>query len=728
MSWDDYQDKLAAELDLRAEQVAAATRLLDEGNTIPFIARYRKEMTGVMDEEQLRQLGQRLAYHRNLADRKAVVLRSIAEQGKLTPHLAAAVKQAATLQEVEDLYLPYKPKRRTRATVARERGLEPLAKLIWEQPTRLPPLSRVAASYLSDQVVTADDAWAGARDIVAEMISDDSEVRARLRQLFENRVFVRVKATADGPAADPKGIYRLYYDYGVHVRQLRPHQVLAINRGEEAKVLRVELDEPADQAVGVVVSLHPPKRRSPLAPHLLEAVEDAYRRLIRPAMEREMRRNLMQAAEEHAIKVFVTNLRALLLAPPLRDRTILAIDPAYRTGCKVAVISPTGAVLGAGTIYPHPPQGRWEESKRTLVKLIQLHDVNLIAIGNGTGSRETEQLAAEVIQDVDGLHYLVVSEAGASVYSAMPLARQELPDMDVSLRGAVSIGRRTLDPLAELVKIDPRSIGVGLYQHDVDQKRLAEALDIVVESAVNHVGVNLNTASPALLRYVSGLGPKTASAIVAYRDENGPFRRCQELLKAKGVGPKAFQQAAGFLRIPHGEAPLDNTGVHPESYSIVDRLMTEMREAGRSWEERVTWEALPRLVPEFRQCFDDPGELGEWLGVGEITLADILEELEKPGRDPRDDLPAPILRSDVLSMEDLRPGMSLKGTVRNVVDFGAFVDIGVKQDGLIHVSEMSDRRVRDPFALLSVGDIVDVAVLNVDADRGRIALSLRRQE
>ena len=419
-------------------------------------------------------------------------------------------------------------------------------------------------------------------------------------------------------------------------------------------------------------------------------------------------------------------MRNLLLAPPLRGRTILALDPGYRTGCKVAVINSTGAVLEAGAIYPHPPQKQWEKSKDTLSKLIQKWKVNLIAIGNGTASRETEQLAAELIEEeADDLHYLVVSEAGASVYSAMPLARKELPGMDVSLRGAVSIARRTLDPLAELVKIDPKSIGVGLYQHDVDQKQLAGALDVVVESAVNHVGVNLNTASPALLQYVSGLGNKTAEAIVAQRDEMGPFRQRGELLKVKGIGPKAFEQAAGFMRIPDGDVPLDNTAVHPESYPVVKRLMEAMRDAGRSWEKRVTWDALPRLVPEYRQHFDDFCELAEWLEVGEMTLEDILAELEKPGRDPRDDLDAPILRSDVLSMDDLRPGMKIKGTVRNVVDFGAFVDIGVKQDGLIHVSEMSDRRVRDPYSIVSVGDVVEVTVLNVDMDRGRIGLSLR---
>jgi uncharacterized protein len=716
--------KLVAELGLPRDRIADAVALLDDGNTVPFIARYRKEVTGGMDEVQLRQLAERLAYHRNLADRKATILRTIDEQGRLTPDLAAEISAAERLQALEDLYLPYRPKRRTRATVARERGLEPLADLILEQATPTGPLDKLAEPFLSDEVPTSDDAWAGARDIVAEQISDSANVRAAIRDLFDQEGYLRV--TAADAEVDARGTYKVYYDFGSHVRYLKPHQVLAINRGEQEKVLRVDLQEPVEQAIARVQSLFPPDRKSPLKAELLMAAEDAYQRLIRPAIEREMRRTLTTAAEDHAINVFATNLEALLLVPPLRDRTILAIDPGYRTGCKLAMIGPTGAVLGAGTIYPHEPQKEWEKSKETLLRLIDRYGVNLIAIGNGTASRQTEQLAAEVIREVEGVQYVVVSEAGASVYSAMPLARKELPDLDVSLRGAVSIGRRTLDPLAELVKIDPKSIGVGLYQHDVDQKKLAEALDVVVESAVNRVGVNLNTASPALLQYVSGLGPKTAEAIVAHRDQRGPFRRREELLKVKGVGPKAFEQAAGFLRIPDGEVPLDNTGVHPESYAVVERLMETMRDTGRSWARQVTWENLAKLVPQYRRRFDDLGELAGWLGVGEMTLADILQELEKPGRDPRDDLDAPLLRSDVLSLEDLRPGMKLKGTVRNVVDFGAFVDIGVKQDGLLHISEMSERRVSDPYAIVSVGDVIEVKVLSVDLERGRIALSLRR--
>ncbi len=720
----EIQRRLAEELDLRLDQILNAVQLLDEGNTIPFVARYRKETTGGMDEEQLRQLAQRLAYQRNLSERKLTVLKSIEAQGKLDPQLQDAIESAETLQEVEDLYLPYKPKRRTRATVARERGLEPLARMILEQPLMQKPKNAIAGPFLSQDVATPDEAWSGAWDIVAEIVSDDADVRAAVRALFQREGFVRVTATEQ--AADTQGKYALYYDFGSNNKHLKPHQILAINRGESENALKVTVSEPTDKAIAAVRSVYPPRRQSPLAGELVAATDDAYQRLIRPAMERELRRQLTEVAGEHAIKVFATNLRGLLLFPPLCGRTILAIDPGFRTGCKLAIINPTGAVLGTGTIYPHAPQKRWEAAKSTVKEMVSKYEIDLIAIGNGTASRETEQLAADVIKEMPGLSYLVVSEAGASVYSAMPLARKELPGMDVSLRGAVSIGRRTLDPLAELVKIDPKSIGVGLYQHDVDQKRLAEALDEVVESAVNHVGVNLNTASPALLAYVSGLGSKTAEAVVAHRDETGPFHRREQLLRVKGVGPKAYQQAAGFLRIPDGEVPLDNTGVHPESYPVVERLMEAMRDSGRKWKKRVTWEALPGLIPEYRSHFETWADLAEYLEVGEMTLKDIVHELEKPGRDPRDEVAAPILRSDVLTMEDLRPGMRLKGTVRNVVDFGAFVDIGVKQDGLVHISEMSDRHVRDPYAILSVGDVVEVTVLNVDVDRDRIGLSLRQ--
>ncbi|MBN1318978.1 MAG: RNA-binding transcriptional accessory protein [Anaerolineales bacterium] len=718
------EKKLASELKLRPDQVSNAIQLLDDGNTIPFIARYRKETTGGMDEVQLRQLSDRLTYQRNLADRKETVLRTIEEQGKLTPELFTAIHDAETLQVVEDLYLPYKPKRRTRATIARQRGLEPLATLILEQPVKLKSLGQVAQPFITGDVPTTDDAWAGARDIVAEIVSDNAGVRARIRNIFQKEGYVQV-SVAD-VSNDPKGIYRLYYEFGVHNRFLKPHQILAIDRGEQDKVLKIEIQEPLDQALSAVRSSYPANPRSPLRQEILAATEDAYQRLVRPAIDREFRRKWTEMAGEHAINVFSTNLRNLLLAPPLRGQTILAIDPGFRTGSKVALINPTGAVLDTTTIYPHKPQGQWEQSKKLLIHLIRKHNVTLITIGNGTASRETEQLAAEIIQQ-EKIQYLVVSEAGASVYSAMPLARQELPGLDVSIRGAVSIGRRVLDPLAELVKIDPKAIGVGMYQHDVDQKQLALALDSVVESAVNHVGVNLNTASPALLRYVSGLGPTTAAAIVAHRDEQGPFKNRKALLKVKGIGPKAFEQAAGFLRIPDGDNPLDNTAVHPESYPVVEQLASMLKkEKSKQKTGKRGWENIDEMVKSYRRHFTNLEELAKQLNVGKITLVDILNELEKPGRDPRDELPAPILRSDVLSLEDIKPGMQLHGTVRNVVDFGAFVDIGVKQDGLVHISEMSDQRVRDPYAILSVGDVVEVSVLDVDIERGRISLSLRR--
>lgn len=712
------EQKLALALQLRPDQVSNTIKLLDDGNTIPFIARYRKEVTGGMDEEQIRQLADQLSYQRNLAERKETVLRTIEEQGKLTPELAAAIQAADTLQLVEDLYLPYKPKRRTRATIARQRGLEPLAKLILEQPLKLPSLDQLADPYLSDEVPTAEDAWAGARDIVAEDVSDNADIRAQIRSIFQKEGYVRVQVADE--ALDTKGIYRLYYDFGIHNRFLKPHQILAIDRGEEEKVLKVEIQEPLDMSLAAIRTVFPANPRSPLRGEILAATEDAYSRLIRPAIDREFRRTWTELASEHAINVFSTNLRNLLLAPPLRGHTILAIDPGYRTGSKIAVINPTGAVLETTTIYPHKPQEQWEQSKKILIQLIDKFKVTLITLGNGTASRETEQLAAEVIQQKKDVQYLVVSEAGASVYSAMPLARKELPGLDVSIRGAVSIGRRVLDPLAELVKIEPKAIGVGMYQHDVDQKQLALALDGVVESAVNHVGVNLNTASPSLLQYISGLGATTAAAIVSHRHEQGPFENRKDLLKVKGIGPKAFEQAAGFLRIPDGSNPLDNTAVHPESYPIVEKLVKAMQFKEEDWEN------LPKMVKAYRKRFSDLNELACQLDVGKITLTDIMNELEKPGRDPRDELPAPILRSDVLSIEDLRQGMRLKGTVRNVVDFGAFVDIGVKHDGLVHISEMSDQRVNDPYAILSVGDVIDVTVLDVDIDRGRISLSMRQ--
>ncbi len=711
----DIVGSLAAELALRREQVQRTVTLLDDGNTIPFVARYRKEATGSLDEEQLRRLLDRLTYLRKLAERQDAVLASIAGQGKLTPELEAAILQADTLQAVEDLYLPYRPKRRTRAMIAGERGLEPLAAQILAQERTRESLASLAQPFLGEDVPTPDDAFQGARDIVAERIADDARSRDLARRLTQRRG--SLVSRLEDEDKDAKGVYETYYTFEAGLRAIRPHQVLALNRGEREEVLRVSVSAPDEEIVDGLLRLFPPDPRSILAEQLSLAAADAYKRLVAPAIEREMRRDLTEQADRHAIGVFATNLRNLLLQPPLKDRVVLGIDPGFRTGCKVAVVDPTGKVLGSATVFPHPPQNQREAALRLLAGLVERHGIQLIAIGNGTASRETEELVAALIREHTGVQYLIVNEAGASVYSASPLARAELPDLDVSMRGAVSIARRVLDPLAELVKIDPRSIGVGLYQHDVDQKALAAKLDEVIESVVNSVGVNANTASPALLQHVAGLGPKLAARIVEHRDVHGPFPSRLAVRRVKGMGDRTFEQAAGFLRVPGGENPLDNTGVHPESYdavfALLDRLGMDLSDpdlAQRIRDERASW--------------DRPG-LAAALGIGLPTLQDILDDLTRPGRDPRVELAAPVLRSDVLKLEDLAPGMRLTGTVRNVVDFGAFVDIGVKQDGLVHISEMADFHVRNPYEIVGVGDIVQVTILNVDVQRGRIALSLR---
>ena len=701
---------------LARAQVAATVALFDDGNTIPFVARYRKEMTGGLDEEQLRQIESRLDYLRRLAERKATVLSSIEEQGKLTAELAAAIQEATTLQVVEDLYLPYKPKRRTRATAARERGLEPLADLLLEQRADI-DLAGAAGEYISDEVPDAESALAGARDILAERVTEDASVRGEARSLALKRSYVLCQLAGEEAEVDPNGKYRLYHDVALPLQEMQPHQWLAIQRGEADGALKVRLDLPEDEIIDIMEVIFLRGPQTPARDQVALAVGDGYKRLLAPSLERDLRSSQTDQADAHAIQVFSANLRKLLLQPPLRGRTVMGIDPGYRTGCKVALVDATGKVLQTDTIFPHPPQNQWAAAQGILESAVEKPGVDVIAIGNGTASRETEQLVAELIGEHPAIEYAMVSEAGASVYSASKLARQELPDMDVSMRGAVSIARRLQDPLAELVKIDPKSIGVGLYQHDVDQKLLSEALDAVVESVVNYVGVDVNTASPALLGYVAGLSPKVAANVVAYRDEHGPFQKRSELKKVKGLGPKSFEQAAGFLRVPESLNPLDNSPIHPESYPMVRRLL-EL--AGTRLKAR---DMLGR-VREVRQEFGLSG-LAELLEVGEPTLADILDGLARPGRDPRDDLPPPILRQDVLKMEDLRTGMRLKGTVRNVVDFGAFVDIGVKQDGLVHVSKMADRYVRDPFEVVSVGDVVDVMVISVDLERGRIGLSMR---
>ena len=703
-----YAQRIALELDIDESQAASAIDLLDAGNTLPFIARYRKEATRGLDEDQLRRLGDSLTRRRALDERREVVLASIETQGKLTDDLRAQIEAAETQTVLEDLYQPYKPKRRTRAMIARERGLEPLAEMILAQAQVREPLEQIARRFISDQVPTVEDAWAGARDIVAEAISDHAAVRGQLRDKALRWGLLRSRKIDD--AQDDKRVYQLYYDHEAPIPRLKPYQVLAINRGETEKILRVHIDVAERDWRGAIDAQFRPDRRSPLADQLERALVDAAERLLLPAIERDVRRTLTEEAETHAIQVFANNLRGLLNQPPLAGRTALGLDPGFRTGCKVAVVDPTGKVLTTATIYPHDPQRRWQEALAALDRLVEAHGVSLITIGNGTASRETEQLVAELTRGRTDVNYLIVNEAGASVYSASPLARAELPDLDVSIRGAVSIARRAQDPLAELVKIDPKSIGIGLYQHDVDQKQLAAALDGVVGSVVNRVGVDVNTASPALLTYVAGVGAKLAQNMVTHRETHGAFASRKALHDVSGLGAKAFEQSAGFLRVRDGENLLDMTAIHPESYAVAQAVLVQAAftpDAPMDVRENAIASLLETRPIEV---------LAGQLGAGIPTVQDILEQLVRPGRDPREDLPLPILRSDVLSMEDLQEGMRLNGTVRNVVDFGAFVDIGVKQDGLLHRSQI-------PFGVqLTVGEIIEVAVLNVDLERGRIQL------
>ncbi len=715
MTPDTIQTAIARELNLRVDQVARTVELLDDDNTVPFIARYRKEVTGTLDETQIRAIQERLAYLRHLSGRKETVLDSIRKQGKLLPQLETAIRAAATLQEVEDLYLPYKPRRRTRATIARKRGLELLAKMMLAQKKVIGAPEDEAKKFLSDDVPTVQDALAGARDIVAEVVSEDAGVRQYIRKrTYADGVVACAKLKA---GADAEGTFRMYHDYSEPLSKIPPHRWLAIRRGESAKALKVRLAVYEEGLVAAIEKRYVKNPRSIFVDQVRLAVADGYKRLLAPAVERDLRRALTEKADEHAIAVFATNLGALLLQPPLRGKCVLGIDPGYRTGCKAALVDATGKFIGGMTVYPHAPQKRWRDAVARLVEMVQQFEVDVLAVGNGTASRETEQLAAEVVGQAGRGAYVIVSEAGASVYSASDLARGELPDLDVAMRGAVSIARRLQDPLAELVKIEPKAIGVGLYQHDVDQKRLAEMLDAVVESAVNHVGVDVNTASTALLRYVAGINRRVAANVVAHRDQSGPYKTRRDLLDVKGLGKKAFEQCAGFLRVPAGDNPLDNTAIHPESYPVVARFFQLLDvDAGQL-------EPGPR-VRQFMRTHRVQ-EVAEALGVGAPTLADIIENLERPGRDPRDELPKPILRSDVLKMQDLQEGMILQGTVRNVVDFGAFVDIGVKQDGLVHVSQMADRYVRDPHKVVAVGDVVQVRVISIDPERGRIGLSMK---
>lgn len=706
---------LAKEIGIKESQAAAAVQLIDEGNTIPFIARYRKEATGALNDEALRNLHERLQYLRNLEEKKNQAISSIAEQGKLTEGLKAQILSAETMVAVDDLYRPYRPKRRTRAMIAKEKGLEPLAGLIWQQELKR-PLEKEAEAYLDEEkeVLTVEDAIQGAKDILAERISDHAGHRAQIREMTQKRGFL--VSEAKDPEAE--SVYEMYYGYEEALPKLVGHRILALNRGEADKMLSVKIEAPEEDILRHLCRKVIKKENPYASPALREAIADSYKRLIAPAIEREIRNALTEKAEDGSMKVFGKNLEQLLMQPPIANQTVLGWDPAFRTGCKLAVADSTGKILDTTVIYPTAPQNKVEESKRTLKKLIQKHHVTLISVGNGTASRESEMVIVDLLKELSGnVQYVIVNEAGASVYSASKLATEEFPEFDVGQRSAASIARRLQDPLAELVKIDPKSIGVGQYQHDMNQKKLGEALAGVVEDCVNKVGVDVNTASAPLLSYISGISKAVAKNIVAYREGHGRFSLRSQLLKVPKLGPKAYEQCAGFLRIRDGGNPLDATSVHPESYGAASQLLKTL---GFS-EGDLKGGGLTGLTKKIV----DYGALAKELGIGELTLRDIAEELEKPSRDPREDMPKPILRSDVLEMKDLTPGMALKGTVRNVVDFGAFVDIGVHQDGLVHISQMSERYIKHPLEAVRVGDIVEVKVMSVDLKKQRIQLTMK---
>ena len=714
--------QLAKELTRPLGKVTAAVELLDAGNTIPFIARYRKEATGEMDEVVLRQLSERLQYLRNLEQRKEDVLKNIAEQGRLTEELETKIRQAEILQEVEDLYLPYKQKRRTRASIAREKGLEPLALAVLEGHIS-GDVSAEAALYIGkeDGAASVEEAIQGAMDIIAEILADDAELRKTARQLAwkDGRIVTKLKKVLEDDETTP---YEMYYAYEEAVKNIPPHRILAMNRGENEEVLAVKVEQPEELILAGIHQQYQQKRSAECQQIFEEAARDGWKRLIGPAIEREIRNELTDAGEVQAIKVFSENLHNLLLQAPVKGHTVLGVDPGFRTGCKLAVVDDTGKVLEVGVMYPHPPQKKYQEAMALMKDMIVRWNVSIIAIGNGTASRESEALAADVIRQCPGVQYIIVSEAGASVYSASPIAKEEFPEYDLSLRSAVSIARRLQDPLAELVKIEPKAVGVGQYQHDVTPKKLDEALHAVVEDCVNGVGVELNTASSALLQYVAGLSRATADGIVKMRNEQGKLSSRKQLLKVPRLGPKAYEQCAGFIRIADGENPLDNTPVHPESYQTAEALLQRL---GYSKNDLRT-DKLSRLRDALQQV--SVKDMAKELEIGEPTLKDIIAALQKPGRDPREELDPPLLRSDVLSMEDLKPGMELKGTVRNVVDFGAFVDIGVKQDGLIHISQFGAKFIKHPMEVVAVGDIITVRVLDVDLRRGRIALTMRKDD
>ena len=712
----DIIQKLTEELQVKKWQVEAAVKLIDEGNTIPFISRYRKEATGALNDEQLRDLGERLTYLRNLEDKKAQVISSIEEQGKLTEELKAAIEAAQTQVAVDDLYRPYRPKRRTRATMAKEKGLEGLANIILLQMTTT-PLETEAESYLSEEkgVATVQEAIAGAMDIIAESISDEADYRTWIR----NKTLKEGEITSEAKDEKEQSVYETYYHFSQPISKMAGHRTLALNRGEAEKVLTVKIVAPEPEILSYLESRVITRDNPITSPTLEEVVKDSYSRLIAPAIEREIRNLLTEQAEEGAIRVFGKNLEQLLMQPPIAGQTVLGWDPAFRTGCKLAVVDPTGKVLDTVVIYPTAPQNKVKEAKATLKKLIEKYHITLISLGNGTASRESEQVIVELLKEIpEKVQYVIVSESGASVYSASKLATEEFPNFDVGQRSAASIARRLQDPLAELVKIDPKAIGVGQYQHDMNQKRLSEALGGVVEDSVNKVGVDLNTASAPLLEYISGITKTLAKNIVTYREANGRFADRRQLLKVPKLGPKAYEQCAGFLRIMNGDNPLDTTSVHPESYEAAMKLLTSL---GYSAED-IIGGGLKGISKKVRE----PKKTAEELGVGELTLKDIVQELEKPARDPREEMPKPILRTDVLEMKDLQEGMVLKGTVRNVIDFGAFVDIGVHQDGLVHISEITEKKfIKHPLEAVSVGDIVDVKVLSVDLKRKRIQLTMK---
>lgn len=711
----DIIKKLSDELGIKLSQVDATVKLIDEGNTIPFIARYRKEVTGALNDEILRNLDERLKYLRNLEERKQTVIASINEQGKLTDELKKSIEEAETLVLVEDLYRPYKQKRRTRAIIAKEKGLEPLANIITLQMTKK-SLEEEARTFINSEkeVNSEKEAIEGAKDIIAEGISDEASYRTYIRKL------TFAEGTICSMAKDEKAetVYEMYYDYEEKLNKIVGHRILAVNRGENEKVLSVKIVAPEERILNYLQKKIITRDNENTNTALKEAIEDSYKRLIAPAIEREIRSDLTEKAEDGAIKVFGKNLEQLLMQPPIANQVVLGWDPAFRTGCKLAVVDTTGKVLDTAVIFPTAPQLKIAEAKATVKKLIKKYGITLISLGNGTASRESEQVIVEIIKEVGGnLQYIITNEAGASVYSASKLATEEIPDFDVAQRSSASIARRVQDPLAELVKIDPKSIGVGQYQHDMNQKKLGEALENVVEDCVNKVGVDLNTASYSLLEYISGISKVIAKNIVDYREQNGKFTNRKQLLKVAKLGPKAYEQCAGFMRITDGENPLDRTSVHPESYAVAEKLLEKLG-FDLSFVKNNKLVGLSLMVKDY-------GKMSKELGVGEITLRDIVKELEKPARDPRDEMPKPILKSDVLEMKDLKEGMILKGTVRNVIDFGVFVDIGVHQDGLVHISQITDRYIKHPLEAVSVGDIVDVKVMSVDITKKRIALTMK---